>query len=264
MTTAEPSASAAAAFSAAGTPAPDGRRIGVLLSHGFTGSPVSMRPWAEHLAAEGYAVELPLLPGHGTTWQEMVPTRYDDYLAEIERTYTDLASRCDAVVVGGLSMGGTLALDLAERHPEIAGLVLVNAAVASTNRQLLLLPVLKHVVKAFPAIGGDIKKEGVTESAYDHTPLQALHSLVRAWREVRAGLGRIHCPVLLFRSIQDHVVDPSSARIILAGLGSADVSERVLADSYHVATLDNDAEQIFTESAAFIARITRERVAGDV
>ena len=251
-------------FSAPGTPAPDGRRVGVLLSHGFTGSPASMRPWGEHLAAAGYAVEVPLLPGHGTTWQEMTTTRYDDYYAEIERVYSGLASRCDAVVVGGLSMGGTLTLQLAERHPEIAGLMLVNAAVASTNKQLLLLPLLRHFVKAFPAIGGDIKKQGVAENAYDHTPLQPLHSMVRRWKDVRANLGEVRCPVLLFRSVEDHVVDPSSARIILAGLGSADVSERVLTDSYHVATLDNDAEQIFTESAAFVARVTREKVAGDV
>jgi len=233
----------------------------VLLCHGFTGSPISMRPWAEHLAYRGHAVELPLLPGHGRTWQEMVPTRYTDYATEVERCYADLEARCDLVFVGGLSMGGTLALDLAERHPEIAGLVLVNPAVASTNKQLLLLPLLKHLVKAFPAIGGDIKKPGASEGAYDHTPLKALSSLVAAWKRVRADLGRITCPVLLFRSAEDHVVDPSSARIILAGVNSSDVTEQVLTDSYHVATIDNDAETIFTESADFIARVTAGRPA---
>lgn len=260
MTDAPPVEPWARPFSAAGTPDADGRVVGVLLSHGFTGSTASMRPWGEHLAAAGYAVEVPRLPGHGTTWQDMVDTRYEDYLAEVEGTYADLSARCDVVVLAGLSMGGTLALDLAERHPEAAGLMLVNAAVASTNRQLLLLPVLKHLVRAFPAIGGDIKKEGVTEHAYDHTPLKALSSLVRAWKHVRAGLHRIHCPVLLFRSAEDHVVDPSSARIILAGVSSADVSEHVLADSYHVATLDHDAGEIFTRSVQFIERITREQV----
>lgn len=247
-------------FSAPGVRDADGRLVGVLLSHGFTGSPVSMRPWGEHLAAAGYAVEVPRLPGHGTTWQDMLDTRFDDYVAEIERTYADLAARCDVVVVGGLSMGGTLALRLAEEHPEIAGVILVNAAVASTNKQLLLLPVLKHVVKTFPAIGDDIKAEGVSEGAYDKTPLKALHSFVRSWKSVRASLSKVTCPVLLFRSADDHVVDPSSARIILAGISSADATERILANSYHVATLDNDAEQIFTESAEFVARVTREKV----
>lgn len=233
-----------------------GRRVGVLLSHGFTGSPASMTPWGRHLADLGYAVAVPRLPGHGTTWQDMVSTRYEDYLAALERELLALGERADTVVVGGLSMGGCLALDLARRHRDaIAGLVLVNPAVASTNRQLLLLPVMKHLVRAFPAIGNDIKKDGVEEHAYPKTPLKPLASMLAAWPGVRAGLGDITAPLLLFRSSVDHVVDPSSARIILDGVSSAERTERVLTDSYHVATLDNDAPQIFAESADFIARV---------
>ncbi|MGN6252331.1 MAG: alpha/beta hydrolase [Marmoricola sp.] len=243
-------------YSAQGRPGPDGRRVGVLLSHGFTGSPASMRPWGEHLAAQGYAVEVPRLPGHGTTWQDMVGTRWEDWRGEIERAYAALQARVDTVVVGGLSMGGTLALALAARHPEIAGLVLVNPAVASTNKQLLAVPVLQHVVRSMPAIGDDIKKPGVSEGAYPRTPLKPLASMTSAWKQVRADLARITCPLLLFRSLEDHVVDPSSARIILGGVSSRDAHERVLADSYHVATLDNDAPVIFEESEAFVRRVT--------
>ncbi len=234
-----------------------GRRIGVLLSHGFTGSPASMVPWGQYLAKQGYSVSVPLLPGHGTTWQDMCTTSYEDYSAALERELDRLRARCDAVVVGGLSMGGCLALELAARRPaDVAGLVLVNPAVASTNKQLLAVPLLKHVVKAMPAIGDDIKKAGVTEHAYPKTPLKALHTMVRAWKQVREDLPKVTAPVLLFRSAEDHVVDPSSARIILGNVSSRDVTETVLADSYHVATLDNDAPQIFEESADFVRRIT--------
>jgi carboxylesterase len=240
-----------------GVPGPDGRRIGVLLSHGFTGSPASIVPWGQYLADQGFAVAVPRLPGHGTTWQDMVPTRYDDYYAAIEREFETLKARTDAVVIGGLSMGGCLALTLAERRPEeIAGLIMVNPAVASTNKQLLLLPVMKHLVKAFPAIGNDIKKEGVNEYAYTKTPLKPLASMLEAWKQIRADLPKVTAPVLLFRSADDHVADPSSARIILAAISSTDASERVLTESYHVATLDNDAEQIFSESADFIRKVT--------
>jgi carboxylesterase len=248
-------------WSAEGRPEADGRRVGVLLLHGFTGSPASMRPWAEHLAGLGFAVEVPRLPGHGTTWQDMVGTRWSDWAGEAERAYDELAGRCDAVVVGGLSMGGTLALHLAEQHPEVAGLVLVNAAVASTNKQLWFLPLLKWVVRAAPGLSNDIKKPGADELAYRRTPLKPMASLVAAWKTVREDLPRVTCPVLVFRSAEDHVVDPSSAEIIRAGLGSADVTEHVLADSYHVATLDNDAPAIFAESAAFIGRVTAAQVA---
>jgi len=244
-------------FTSEGTPDSTGRTIGVLLSHGFTGSPASMVPWGQYLAKQGYSVSVPLLPGHGTTWQDMCSTTYDDYSAALERELDSLRARCDAVVVGGLSMGGCLALGLAARRPaDVAGLVLVNPAVASTNKQLLAVPLLKHVVKAMPAIGNDIKKPGVSEHAYPKTPLKPLHSMVRAWKQVREDLPRVTAPLLLFRSAEDHVVDPSSARLILGSVSSRDSTERVLANSFHVATLDNDAPQIFEESAEFIRRVT--------
>jgi carboxylesterase len=240
-----------------GVAGPDGRRIGVLLSHGFTGSPASIVPWGQFLADQGYAVAVPRLPGHGTTWQDMTSTRYADYYAAVEREFDALKARTDVVVVGGLSMGGCLALTLAERRPdEIAGLIMVNPAVASTNKQLLLLPVLKHLVRAMPAIGNDIKKQGVSEHSYDKTPLKPLASMLDAWEQIRADLPKVTAPVLLFRAADDHVVDPSSARIILSGISSTDASERVLTESYHVATLDNDAEQIYSESADFIRKVT--------
>ena len=115
--------------------AADGGSIGVLLSHGFTGSPQSLRPWAEHLAAAGYTVRLPRLPGHGTSWQEMNTTRWTDWYAEIERGYDELAARCDHVFAGGLSMGGTLVTRLAEQKGKaVGGLVLVNPAYATQRR----------------------------------------------------------------------------------------------------------------------------------
>lgn len=244
-------------FHSQASPGADGRRIGVLLSHGFTGSPASMVPWGRYLADQGFAVAVPRLPGHGTTWQDMTTTRYDDYYAAIEAEFDKLRAENDAVVVAGLSMGGCLVLQLAERRgDDIAGVVMVNPAVASTNKQLLLLPVMKHLVKAFPAIGNDIKKPDVVEHAYPKTPLKPLASMLEAWTQVRGDLARVKAPVLLFRSADDHVVDPSSARIILAGISSTDAEERVLHESFHVATLDNDAEAIFTGSAEFIRRVT--------
>lgn len=252
-----PVAAHAETFYSDGTPDAAGRRIGVLLSHGFTGSPVSMIPWGRYLAEQGFAVAVPCLPGHGTTWQDMTKTRYADYYAAIEKEFDLLKARTDVVVVGGLSMGGCLTLNLTEnRGSEIAGLVMVNPAVASTNKQLLLLPVMKHLVPAFPAIGNDIKKEGVSEHAYPKTPLKPLASMLAAWKQIRADLAKVTVPVLLFRAQDDHVVDPSSARIILEAISSTDKQERVLTESYHVATLDNDAPQIFAESADFVRRVT--------
>ena len=234
-----------------------GRRIGVLLQHGFTGSPDSMRAWGESLAERGYAVEAPRLPGHGTTWQEMNRTRWEDWYAEVTRAFDGLLADNDAVVVGGLSMGGGLALRLAADRPDdVAGVVLVNPAVNIDRWDVKLLPLLKHLVGGFPPVGNDIKKAGVTEQAYDKTPLRAADSMLKGYRSLRADLARITAPVLLFHSVEDHVVDPSSARIIASTVSSRDFEERALEDSYHVATQDNDAERIFAESAEFVDRVT--------
>lgn len=234
-----------------------GRRVGVLVQHGFTGSPASMRPWAEDLAARGYAVEMPLLPGHGTRWQDMNKVTWGDWVATVEGAFDKLAAENDAVVAVGLSLGGALCLRLAADHDdELAGVVLVNAAVDTLRRDAVLLPVLKRVVPAFPGIRNDIKKAGQDEIAYPVIPLKAAAEMSAGWGELRRDLPRITVPVLYFRSAVDHVADISSSRAINAGLSSKDFEERVLEDSFHVATLDNDASRIFAESAEFIERVT--------
>lgn len=248
----------AAPLSAAARPElTGGRSIGVVLSHGFTGSPYSMRPWGEHLAERGYAVEVPRLPGHGTTWQDMNTTRWEDWYAEVARAFDKLSAENDAVVVAGLSMGGALVLRLAADHPDrISGVVVVNPAVATKRLDVKLLPVLKHLVPSFPGIVNDIKKPGMDEHGYPKTPLKAAHSMFRAWPVLVADLPRVTAPLLYFRSTVDHVVDELSQPLITSKVSSREITERRLEDSYHVATIDNDAEQIFEESAAFIARVT--------
>jgi carboxylesterase len=213
-----------------------------------------MRPWGQAFADEGYTVRVPRLPGHGTTWQELNLTRWQDWYAEVDRTLTELRERCEKVAVAGLSMGAALVLRLAEQRPgDVDAIALVNPAVASTNRQLLAVPLLRHVVASMPAIGGDIKKPGVEEGAYDRTPLQALHSLTSMWREVRRDLPKVVAPLLVLRSRVDHVVDPSSAGLIMAGVSSEVRREVLLENSYHVATLDHDAPRIQQESLQFFA-----------
>jgi carboxylesterase len=234
-----------------------GRRIGVLLSHGFTGSPYSMRAWGQHLADRGYAVEVPRLPGHGTTWQEMNTTSWDDWYAEVERAFHRLAETNDAVVVAGLSMGGALVLRLAADHPDrVAGIVVVNPAVATKRKDVRLLGVLKHLVPSMPGIANDIKKAAVEEHGYTRTPLRAAHSMFRAWPPLVADLPKVTAPLLYFRSTVDRVVDELSEPLITGAVSSREVEVRPLENSYHVATIDNDAERIFTESAEFVARVT--------
>lgn len=230
-----------------------GGPVGVLLSHGFTGTTQSMRPWAEQLSAAGLTVLAPRLPGHGTRWQDMNATRWSDWYGEIERAFDDLRGRCSTVFAMGLSMGGTLVLRLAEERPsQVAGLVVVNASLGTDRKDAKLAPLLSKVVSSFPGIASDIKKAGSTELAYDRIPLKAVASLQAAWPVVCRDLGKVRCPVLVYRSRVDHVVPPVSGQTLLTGLAGGTVEERVLEDSYHVATLDNDAPTIFEGSLAFV------------
>jgi carboxylesterase len=234
-----------------------GRAIGVLLLHGFSGSPAAMRPWAEHLAERGYAVEVPLLPGHGTRWQDLNRVPWTDWYAEAERALDRLRDHTEAVVVGALSMGGSVALRLAEeRGADVSGVVLVNPFVSSTRKELLALPALKHVVPSLKGVVNDIKLPGQDEVGYPRLPLKGLAEIVAMWRVVVPDLPRVTQPLLYFRSSVDHVIDASSGPTVLGAVSSRDVQERVLTESYHVATLDNDAPQIFEETAEFIARVT--------
>lgn len=234
--------------------------VGVLLCHGFTSTPQSMRSWGEHLAAEGYTVRCPRLPGHGTTWRELNRTGWGEWYSAVRTELEFLRARCDSVFVFGQSMGGTLALRLAQEYPGISGIVLVNPSVLTLRREAALLPALCRVVPSVRGLSGDIAKTGSTELAYERAPLRAMASLRRLWRIVRRDLGKVRRPVLLLRSATDHVVEPINAKVVLDGVGGDDVTEVVLPDSYHVATLDHDAPAVFAGSVEFIRRIHRERV----
>ena len=168
----------------------DGGRTGVLLCHGFTGSPQSLRPWVEYLAAAGLSVSLPRLPGHGTTWQEMARTRWEDWYAEVDRAFDVLQARCDEMFVMGLSMGGCLALRLAEvRGDAIRGLVLVNPSITADTKLFLLAPALKLVVPSLKGIASDIKSSESAEVGYDRVPVKAAATLPALWRITQQHLG---------------------------------------------------------------------------
>lgn len=235
----------------------DGGRVGVVVSHGFTGMPGSMRPWAQHLADAGYAVRLPLLPGHGTTWRDTNRTRWQDWYGAIEASYRELAQRCDTVFACGLSMGGTLVTRLAQQHPDsIAGLVLVNPAYGTKRVDARFAPYLSWAIRSRPSIGGDIKKPGISEPVVDRTPVVAFASLYKLWKLTVADLPKVRAPILMYRSRVDHVVDPLSAQLLRAGAVNTSVREVILEDSYHVATLDNDAPTIFQGTVEFIRALS--------
>ncbi|TWT13137.1 carboxylesterase [Planomicrobium sp. CPCC 101079] len=229
----------------------EGGRIGILVSHGFTGTTQSMRPLGEAFAEKGYTVSIPRLKGHGTHPEEMEQTTYHDWIASIDEAFAWLNERCDLIFMAGLSMGGTLALYIAENHPEIRAISLVNAAVDVPS---MVAVTDMQDVRFLDAIGSDIKKTGVTELAYEMTPVASVKQLLKFMAEVRSNLAKVQCPTLIFVSPEDHVVPANNAQIIYDEISSKEKSIIEMPDSYHVATLDNDQQRIIDETLAFFKK----------
>jgi carboxylesterase len=233
-----------------------GNASGVLVLHGFTGNPTSMRPIAERAAALGYSVELPRLPGHGTTVEDMMTTTWADWSKAAEQAYDELAERCGRVAVVGLSMGGGLAAYLAEERSSVVGCVLINPLVKPPVPELYdgLVALLDAGVESIESIGSDVKKEGVIESSYDATPLVPVKSLFEGVASVHQQLGQITAPILLLSSREDHVVTSDNGDDLVTTV-SGPIERVWLENSYHVATIDNDQELIESLTMDFLARV---------
>ncbi len=234
----------------------EGGPVGVLVLHGFTGNPGSMRGMAEALATAGFTVDLPLLPGHGTTVEDLIETGFDDWSGHAEARYLALLDRCEQVVVVGLSMGGALTAWLGSEHPEIAGLVCINAVVSvPEGMRAAVAEVLASGADRFEGIGSDIADPDVQESAYAETPLAPLLTLFDASDQLGDRISRITSPMLIVTSTQDHVVPPENSDIL-----ARDVSgpvERLTAErSYHVVTMDYDKDIVIQATVDFAGKVT--------
>jgi carboxylesterase len=254
----QPPADAGAPFRVAG-----GNSDAVLLIHGFTSGPRSLRPWADALLEAGYTVSLPLLPGHGTTWQDLARTRHEQWERAVEEEFDVLQRAHRRVFVAGLSMGGALALHLGI-HRAPAGIAVTNPGLSFVDRNARFARFLKYVLASVPAIANDIAMPGQDEGAYARTPVAAVHQLALLFRNTSRLLPRVTAPVLVFRSRTDRVVSDASIDALRAGItgttaaGTAQLRVDYLERSYHVATLDYDADAIFAGSLAFFESIREQ------
>ena len=231
-----------------------GSSTGVLVLHGFTGNPSSVRSLAEAAVAAGLDVEMPRLPGHGTTVEDMMTTDWSHWFAAALGAFDELAARCDRVAVAGLSMGGLLTLAVGMDRPA-AGLVCVNpvARMRSPEETAMVDELIADGLTLLPGIGSDIADPDAVEIAYEGTPLAPLRSMFHDGVRPRCERwGEISAPLLLFTSSQDHVVDPADS-VHLATTYGGPVEHVWLERSFHVATQDFDRDLIAERAVAFIA-----------
>jgi len=234
-------------------------KVGCLLIHGFTGTASSMKPMGEALARKGITTLGVRLEGHGTSVEDMQKSTYPDWIASAEKGLSELQDHCDYIYVSGLSMGGALSLYLASVFPrEVLGVIPICAPVFMKEFKIKLVPILKHVIKTVPAIGGNLKDPEAVEITYDRTPVAATHELIKLLKIVNNNLASIKQPALIFAAVEDGVVSPDNAPHIYKHISSAKKELVWLKNSYHVATLDYDKEIIFNKTAEFINNNQKE------
>ncbi|MEA2447216.1 MAG: carboxylesterase [Actinomycetota bacterium] len=235
-------------------------RTGALLVHGFTGSPQSMRPLGEHLAAEGLSVVGIRLPGHGTTWEDLNIRRAEEWTRAVDEAFEKMKAAHDEVFLVGLSFGGTLVLDCAERRDDVAGVVTLAGMVHSNDPRRFLAPAIRYLAKSLPGLGNDICDPDARELCYDRLPTSAAYSVLSFTKKVRSELKKVTAPILVMHGRNDHTVHPGNATMIHEEVSSKDNQLVWMERSYHVITLDYDRDEVERRTSEFIKERARSAV----
>lgn len=232
-------------------------RVGCLLIHGFTGSPAEMRLLGEYLYGCGLTVSAPLLAGHGTKPEDLNRVSWHDWVASAERALEALRARCDTIFIGGLSLGSLVAICLAARHADLAGIMLYSPGIKAANKLLYLAPLLRHLARQWP--GDPEEKTDLLDPEapgrlwhYETVPTTGANEVLKMQRAMRHLLGRVRIPAIIFYSTRDAILDPAAPRITLNELGSQDKELVILHNSGHCMTVDREREAIFARTYGFI------------
>jgi carboxylesterase len=222
----------------------EGGPIGIVMVHGFTGSPASMRPMGTWFAEQGVSVIGVRLPGHGTTIEDLRHHPWTEWFREVDAALTELRVGCSTAVVFGQSMAASLAVHLAASRPDaVDGLVLCSPYVFDPRH--VLIPIGRWFVRSIKGFNaGDIKKSGQDELAYDRLPVPGIVTMAALMKRARAELARVRAPALVFAPGADHTIPASNPRRVFDALGSAHKELIECPESYHVITLDNDAPMV--------------------
>ena len=228
-------------------------KTGILMIHGFTGSPASIKPWALAMRDKGLSVCVPRLAGHGTQWSDLNKVQWQDWYDVIEKEFLELKKHCDQVFVAGFSVGGALALRLSQiRGSEIAGTILLNASIYDERKRFKLVPALSLFLPSIRGGSGDVAKAGAPKHGYERIPLRGLNQVRKLWEVVERDLYLVDLPLMVSYSINDHVVHPVCSETIIDNVYSTDIREVIFEKSFHNVALDHDAELLNEETMDFI------------
>ncbi len=244
--------------------------VGVVLQHGFTGSPWEVRYLGERLAAAGFSVTGPLLPGHGTTVDDLDQTRWQDWVEHVERAVEAMAKRVDRVAIVGQSLGGLLALYVGSRRKDLTSVSTlaaplwldgISGRVARWAQRRASRPELgRMLIKAIPKFGGSDVLDPISRAenpCYPSIPLKALGQLSEFMTVVDAALSKVTQPTLVLHARQDHTAPVGCADRIAEATRAERV--RLLPRSYHLIAVDVERDIVAAEVIQFVRKHSQEK-----
>ncbi len=240
-----------------------GGKTGILLIHGFTGTPSELRPMGEYLRDKGYTVYAPLLAGHGTCPEEMEKTGWRDWWQSTLDAYNRLRKLdLDHLFVAGLSMGGVLSLLLAVEKPA-DGVISMCAPVWVRDRRAFLAGIAYPFYRYKP--NGKHRDPDIDAHLvpYDRTPIKSVGELNRLLRRLKRCLSKVEIPALVVQSLNDETIQPRSANHIYGRISSKVKQLSWYEKSSHIITVDKERRKLFAEVDQFIRQVSSSSTIGE-
>ncbi|HOG77745.1 MAG: alpha/beta fold hydrolase [Anaerolineaceae bacterium] len=225
----------------------EGGRVGVVLFHGLTATTAEVRLLGEHLHSLGYTISAPLLPGHGTHPDKLNRCKWMDWYESAEAAFLEMRERSDKVFIGGESMGALLALLIASRYEQVAGVFLAAPALKIRNLEAAYL--LQHFIRYMDKHQAE---DNLPWKGYNVYPVKSLAQLGKLQNVVKKELPAVTQPLLVFIGGKDKSVQPATGNLIMSRVNSKDRRLIQMQNSPHVMLLAEERHHIFSQTAAFI------------
>jgi len=235
-----------------------GNSTGCLLIHGFTGTPKEMRWMGEYLNKKGFTVFGIRLSGHATQLQDLIRTRWHDWVISVEEGFDILRMSCKNIFTLGLSMGGVLSLIAADRYDISGAICMSTPYLLSKDWRLKIAKQLSVIMPTISKEESDLKNQEAAKSHLDYPfyPTRSIAELNDLLMEMHNVLPRIKKPVLLMHSKSDGLSYENSMKIHSL-LGCQDKEIILLEKSGHVITEDIERDEVFQKAGIFIETHTR-------
>ncbi|MDD3419553.1 MAG: alpha/beta fold hydrolase [Candidatus Gastranaerophilales bacterium] len=250
----------------------------VLLFHGMTGSPFEMKKYAKHLFQNGYDVYGYCLPGHGDHPQDIYSVSWQDWISFSEEKYTALRSKYDDFFLGGLCLGAVIALNLAQNHKDITGLIGLSTTLYLDGWTIpwyynsmigIALHTILRYYYTFPerepyGIKNEIIRRKMSSLmkkntvAMDNYPMSCIYELLKLSEVTRKNIDKVDLPVLLIHSVEDDLTSDKSAKFVYDNISSVQKEMILLDNSYHLVIYDNEKELVFNKSVEFLNSLSKE------